>query len=166
MCSRRGAQKGKASDDGVRTGFRRWRPAAGYPEWLPEMLISASAVRNRLVAGKQHTLWQAERRRKTSSLDRVAGFVFKEQIVFVPYKRRSSPGSAPIFWVLQGVEARLRKSITRAPRRGVDHHHPGSRSDRRLRDWQVVVFVGQRTVQGDHVRDSLYSVARSTYSTP
>lgn len=110
MCSPgRGAQKGKALDDGVRTGF-----AVG-----DLLQVTQSGLRNadqrlggeeRLVAGKQHVMAGGEAA-EDIVLDHVVGFVFKEQIAFVLINVQPQRAN---FLVLQGVDGRLR--VDQAPR--------------------------------------------------
>ncbi|MCS5880851.1 hypothetical protein LNP17_13905 [Klebsiella variicola subsp. variicola] len=81
------------------------------PRVVSEMLISASAVRKRLVAGEQHVVAGGEAAENVV-LDHIVGFVFKEQIAFVLINIQPQRAN---FLVLQGVDGRLG---SRSARRG------------------------------------------------
>lgn len=128
------------------------------PRVVSEMLISASAVRNARWPVNS-TLWQAERRRKTSSGSR--RWICLQRTDRVRSHKRPAPARQ-----FSGASGRRWPPESRSgAAAGVDHHHPVFHLIESFAIEQVVVFVGQRTVQ-EITSDSLYSVARSTYSTP
>ena len=96
--------------------------------------------------GEQHVMTGREATEDVI-LDHVVGFVFEEQIAFVLINVQPQRAN---FLVLQGIDGRL--GVDQRAAAGVNHHHSVLHLIECPAIEQMVVFVGQRAVQGDHVR--------------